>query len=166
MARARDTEDTSEGTSTNPAESTSSSVELGGQRGASNEQQVVPAASPSSDAPEEKWTAEHHPHRRASDRTRRSILAGQTIVAIAVVLTICYFAKLVLVTILFSILLAYILFPVMDFLERMKFPRALASLFAVLLLAAAIYAAAFFGYNRAIDFMQTLPTYTHKIESH
>jgi predicted PurR-regulated permease PerM len=87
-------------------------------------------------------------------------------VAVAVVLTICYLAKLVLVTILFSILLAYILFPVMDFLERLKFPRALASLLAVLLLACVIYAAAFFGYSRAVDFMQTLPTYTRKIESH
>jgi predicted PurR-regulated permease PerM len=112
----------------------------------------------------QEWSPESHPHRRASDRTRRSILAGQTVVAIAVVLTICYVAKLVLVTLLFSILLAYILFPVMDFLEQMKFPRSLASLLAVLLLASAVYAAAFFGYNRAVDFVQTLPSYTHKIE--
>ena len=113
---------------------------------------------------EEKWTADTHPHRRATDRTRRSILAGQTIVAVAVVLTICYVAKLVLVTLLFSILLAFVLFPVMSFLERLKFPRSLASLMAVLLLAAIIYAAAFFGYNRAVDFVQTLPTYTQKIK--
>lgn len=166
MARARDTEDTSEGTSTNPAESTSS-VELSGQREAINGQQAVANEPSATAAPEdEKWTAEHHPHRRASDRTRRSILAGQTIVAIAVVLTICYFAKLVLVTILFSILLAYILFPVMDFLERLKFPRPLASLVAVLLLASAIYAGAFFGYSRAVDFFETLPTYTRRIEAH
>src|SRR5215471_18705694 len=115
-------------------------------------------------AAEEKWTADNHPHRRASDKTRRSILAGQTIVAIAVVLAICYVAKLVLVTLLFSILLAFILFPVMDFFERMKFPRSFASLMAVLLLASVIYAAAYFGYSRAVDFVQTLPSYAHNIK--
>ena len=113
---------------------------------------------------EEKWTTENHPHRRATDRTRRSILAGQTVIAVAIVLTTCYFAKLVLVTLLLSILLAFVLFPVMSFLERMKLPRSLASLMAVLLLALIIYAAAFFGYNRAVDFVQTLPTYTQKIK--
>ena len=157
MARAEDT-------STKPGESASSAPEIIERPGGLNGQQA--AASPARALSEEKetWTAESHPHRRASDKTRRSILAGQTIVAIAVVLTICYVAKLVLVTLLFSILLAYILFPVMDFLEQMRFPRSLASLLAVLLLASAVYAAAFFGYNRAVDFVQTLPSYTHKIE--
>src|SRR5713226_1081292 len=123
------------------------------------------SSSAASSSAELTWTADNHPHRRVSDKTRRSILAGQTIVAIAVVLTICYVAKLVLVTLLFSILLAFILFPVMDFLERMKFPRAFASLLAVLLLASIIYAASYFGYNRAVDFVQTLPTYSRKIEA-
>jgi predicted PurR-regulated permease PerM len=173
MARAQNQEqekeiqDASEPLSDQPAASASPRTEVSGQHGVTNGQQsLANAPSASSPVPQEHWTAEHHPHRRASDRTRRSILAGQTIVAVAVVLTICYLAKLVLVTILFSVLLAYILFPVMDFLERLKFPRALASLIAVLLLAFTIYAGAFFGYNRAIDFMQTLPTYTHRIESH
>jgi predicted PurR-regulated permease PerM len=159
-----DIQDAAEPASDKVAESATPRSETSSQHGVTNGQQ---SAGPVSSAPpEERWTAEHHPHRRASDRTRRSILAGQTVVAVAVVLTICYLAKLVLVTILFSILLAYILFPVMDFLERLKFPRPLASLFAVLLMASAIYAAAFFGYSRAIDFMETLPTYTHRIESH
>ncbi len=161
-------------------ESSSSSAQTTDKMGATavpkapNGEQSAAAAAVAAEAPvsssaasssaELTWTADNHPHRRVSDKTRRSILAGQTIVAIAVVLTICYVAKLVLVTLLFSILLAFILFPVMDFLERMKFPRAFASLLAVLLLGAAIYAAAYFGYSRAVDFVQTLPTYTHKIE--
>jgi len=157
MARAEDT-------STKAGESASSAPEIRERPGGPNGQQATPLPAPAESEEKEKWTAESHPHRRASDKTRRSILAGQTIVAIAVVLTICYVAKLVLVTLLFSILLAYILFPVMDFLEQMKFPRSLASLLAVLLLGSAIYAAAFFGYNRAVDFVQTLPSYTHKIE--
>ncbi len=165
---AQDTQDTAEGTSSKPAERASSPAGISGQQAGANGQQAAPPDALSSSAPseeKEKWTADSHPHRRASDQTRRSILAGQTIVAVAVVLTICYVAKLVLVTLLFSILLAFILFPVMDFLVQMKFPRALASLLAVLLLASAIYAAAYFGYNRAVDFAQTLPTYSRKIEA-
>ena len=120
MARARDTDtqDTSEGTSTKPAERASSPAEISGQQAGPNGQQAAALSSSAPSEEKEKWTAESHPPRRTSDKTRRSILAGQTIVAVAVILTICYVAKLVLVTLLFSILLAFILFPVMDFLVR------------------------------------------------
>jgi len=156
------------------AAGTAPSTETGGTESPADRRQSLGADSPASAshagvpcvaAPsDEKWTSDNHPHRRVSDRTRRSILAGQTVIAVAVVLSICYVAKLVLVTLLFSILLAFVLFPVMSFLERLKFPRSMASLMAVLLLASAMYAAAFFGYNRAVDFVQTLPTYTQKIK--
>src|SRR5260370_28693784 len=42
------------------------------------------SSSAASSSAELTWTADNHPHRRVSDKTRRSILAGQTIVAIAV----------------------------------------------------------------------------------
>ena len=49
---------------------------------------------------------------------------AQVILAAAVILAICYIAKLVLVTLLFSILLAFMLEPVVNLLEKVRLPRA------------------------------------------
>ena len=105
----------------------------------------------------------NYPRRRTSD-TAHSILAGQTIVAVAVVLVICYMAKLVLVVLLVSILLAFILSPIVNLLQRMQVPRALASFIALLVLAGAIYGGIYFGYNRAVSFAQDLPKYSSRIK--
>ena len=49
------------------------------------------------------------------------------IIGIGVVLGLCYFGELVLVVILVSVLLAFILAPVVDFMMRARLPRSLAA---------------------------------------
>jgi predicted PurR-regulated permease PerM len=89
----------------------------------------------------------------------------QLIVAVGVVLTLCYLAEFVLAVMLVSILLAFILAPVVDFLGRFRLPRGLASLVAVLLLLALLYGVTYASYNQAANFLQVLPRYSEKIRA-
>ena len=57
-----------------------------------------------------------------------------TAIGIAVILGLCYWGELVLSVMLASVLLAFILAPVMDLLTRLRLPRGLAAAIAVLLL--------------------------------
>src|SRR5690348_18492284 len=114
-------------------------------------------------ADREHWSHGHHPKRRASDAAQ-SLLAGQTVVAVAVVLTICYFAKLVIVVLLVSILLAFILAPLVGLFERFRVPRPLGAFLALLILLGVIYGALYFGYSKAVDFSQQVPKYSREIQ--
>jgi predicted PurR-regulated permease PerM len=87
------------------------------------------------------------------------------IIAIGVVLTICYVAELVLVIILVAILVAFILAPIVDFLGRFRVPRALSSLFAVLILMGLIYGITYASYNEAVNFVQVFPKYSERIRA-
>ncbi len=90
--------------------------------------------------------------------------ATLTVLATGAVLTLMYFAKPVLVTALISILLAFILAPVVDGLERLRFHKSFASLIAVVLLVAVCYGITYVSYNRAVAFIQELPQYSGKIK--
>jgi len=100
------------------------------------------------------------PHRRRSDHIQAS---AQVVVAIAVVLAICYVAKLVLIVLLVSVLLAFMLAPIVDGCERMKVPRGVGALVAVLVLLGLFYGMTYFFYNRAVQFVQDLPRYSANI---
>jgi predicted PurR-regulated permease PerM len=89
----------------------------------------------------------------------------QLVIAVGVVLTLCYVAQFVLVVMLVSILLAFILAPVVEFLMRLRAPRALASLVAVLLLLALVYGICYFSYNQAANFVQVVPKYSERIRA-
>jgi predicted PurR-regulated permease PerM len=89
----------------------------------------------------------------------------QLIVAVGVVLTLCYLAEFVLAVMLVSILLAFILAPVVDFLGRFRLPRGLASLIAVLFLLALLYGVTYASYNQAANFLQVLPRYSERIRA-
>ena len=91
---------------------------------------------------------------------------AQIIVGATVILTICYIAKLVLVTLLVSILLAFMLEPLVNLLERIRVPRAAGALLAVLVMLAAIYAGSYFLYGKALSFVHELPKYSERIRSH
>jgi len=93
------------------------------------------------------------------------VSASQVIIAGAVVLAICYVGKLVLVTLMVSVLLAFILAPLVNGLERIFLPRWLAAFLAILLLLAITYGASYFFYNRAIQFVEELPKYSQHIRS-
>jgi predicted PurR-regulated permease PerM len=87
------------------------------------------------------------------------------IIAMGVVLTLCYVAELVLVVILVSTLLAFILAPVVDALGRFRLPRGLASLIAVLILLALAYGISYASYNEASNFVEVSPKYSERIRT-
>ncbi|HMK22417.1 MAG TPA: AI-2E family transporter, partial [Terriglobales bacterium] len=89
----------------------------------------------------------------------------QLIIAIGVVLAICYVAELVLVVILVSTLLAFILAPVVDFISQYRVPRGLSSLFAVLLLLTLLYGVTYASYNEVANFVQVLPKFSERIRA-
>ena len=89
--------------------------------------------------------------------------AAQIVVATAVLLVICYLGKPVLVTLMVSILLAFVLEPVVGLFERIRLPRSFGAFLAILLLLGVLYGASYFFYNRAVSFVQELPRYSQKI---
>jgi len=88
---------------------------------------------------------------------------AQIIVGATVVLAICYVAKLILVTLLISILLAFMLDPVVELLERIRMPRPAGAFLAVLLMLVLIYACSYFLYARGVSFVHELPKYSEKV---
>lgn len=119
-----------------------------------------PACEPAPPTP--AWTPASASRRRTD--VAASTVASQIIVAVAVVLTICYFAKLVLVTLLVSILLAYVLDPVVSFLEEIKIVRPVGAALALLLLVGILYATLYFGYSKGVEFVEQLPKYSSEIK--
>ncbi|MGH9580219.1 MAG: AI-2E family transporter [Terriglobales bacterium] len=111
-----------------------------------------PAESPASARP---------PRNRQSDHVSA---AAQSVVAIAVVLVICYVAKLVVITLLVSILLAFMLEPLVSALLRVRVPRSVGAFLAVAVFLGVLYAGTYVSYNRASAFMQELPSYSERIQ--
>jgi predicted PurR-regulated permease PerM len=99
------------------------------------------------------------------ERQLRARTGAQVILAVLAVLAVCYFAKLPLIVLLVSILLSFILAPVVELLERLRIPRALASLLAVLLFCGVVYVIASASYSRALGFAQELPKYSGRIRA-
>jgi predicted PurR-regulated permease PerM len=93
----------------------------------------------------------------------RLAAAAQVVLATIAVLVVCYFAKLVFVILLVAILLSFVLAPIADVLERIRFPRSLSALIAVLIFTGAICGASYYSYNRALDFAHELPRYSGHI---
>lgn len=109
------------------------------------------------------------PRSTVAELERRRLLRLQTsallILAAAAVLSLIYFAKLILVVVLISILMSFVLAPVVDFLMRFQIPRGLGSLIAVLILVGLIAGASYVSYSRAMSFMYELPTYKARIQA-
>ncbi len=95
-------------------------------------------------------------------RLLRIQASALVILAAAIVLMLIYTAKLILVVILVSILISFVLAPVVDLLARFQVPRGLGSFIAVFLLVVAAGGATYFSYNRALDFMHEVPKYKAK----
>jgi len=88
---------------------------------------------------------------------------AMNIIGIAGILALCYFGESVLVVMLVSILLAFILAPIVDFLTYLLLPRSLAAAIAILLLLAALCGIVYFSYNQAATLVNDLPKYTSKV---
>ena len=85
------------------------------------------------------------------------------VIAVGVILALVYLGQLVLVTLLGSILLAFILAPVVELLIQFKIHRSLAAFIAVVLLLAAIYGLTYVSYSHAESFLANLPKYSQQI---
>ncbi|HLH05985.1 MAG TPA: AI-2E family transporter [Terriglobales bacterium] len=90
--------------------------------------------------------------------------SAQWIIALAALIAGLYFAKLVLVVVLISILLAFVLAPLVDLLSRIRVPHWAGALISVLLFCAAIYGIANVSYNKAVSFAEELPKYRVEIQ--
>ena len=97
-----------------------------------------------------------------------SIKAGsvaQIVVAVIAVIGLVYLLKLVLVTALSSVLLAFVLEPLVSRFARIGIPRAMGALLAVALMVGLAGGLTYFFYSRAVDFATQLPKYSGKIRS-
>jgi predicted PurR-regulated permease PerM len=95
-----------------------------------------------------------------------SIKAGsvaQIVIAIVAVLGLIYIAKVFLITFLTSLLLAFMLEPLVQGLRRIRLPRPVGALVAVLLLSSVVGGLTYFFYSRAVDFANELPKYSTEI---
>lgn len=90
--------------------------------------------------------------------------SGVALLCIFAALPILYFGKTVFLTTLISVLLAFILEPLVRVFEKMRLPRPLASLASMLILTGALYGASYFSYLKAVDFAQQLPKYSQRIK--
>ena len=88
---------------------------------------------------------------------------AMNVIGIAGVLALCYFGESVLVVMLVSVLLAFILAPVVDLLTYLRLPRSLAAAIAILLLLGALAGVVYYSYNQAATLVQDLPKYTGKV---
>jgi predicted PurR-regulated permease PerM len=88
-----------------------------------------------------------------------------TLLGIALILAFVYYGELVLAVLCISILLAFVLAPIAEGLERLRLRRGIASLTAVLLLVGAVYGVIYVSYNQAQIFADNLPKYSQKIRS-
>lgn len=87
-----------------------------------------------------------------------------TAIGIATVLGLCYWGELVLAVMLVSVLLAFILAPVVELLMMyVHLPRGVAAAIAVLLLFTIVAGIVSFSYNQAAILAQDLPKYTSTI---
>jgi predicted PurR-regulated permease PerM len=96
-------------------------------------------------------------------RERSGAAISANIIAIAVLCVCIYYASSVVITLIFSILIAAVLEPGADFLERVRLPRWLSSLAMVLLMLGVSYLAVYGIYDRALAFAEDAPKLAAKL---
>lgn len=85
------------------------------------------------------------------------------LVAAAVIVACAYLASSVLITLIVSVLIAFVLDPAVEVLERIRIPRWLGSLGMVLLVLLLLWVGGYLLYGRAAAFAQELPAVSAKI---
>jgi len=88
-----------------------------------------------------------------------------TLLGIGLIVLFAYFGESVLAVLFFAILLSFMLSPIVQGLERLHLPRALAALVSVVLLLAVLYGITLASYKEALIFADNLPKYAQKIQS-
>jgi predicted PurR-regulated permease PerM len=85
------------------------------------------------------------------------------LIGVGVTFALCYYGEVVLAVMLVSVLLAFILAPVVDVLSYLRLPRALSAGVAMLLLLGILGGLMYYSSNQAYSFLQELPRYTAKV---
>ena len=100
--------------------------------------------------------------RRSPGPSHRVLISNVSLklLALALILVFLYLAASVVITLLLSILVAYFLDPVVEFLEKMRMPRTLASMLTVLFLIGVLLAVGYGLYSRTSDFAANWPKYS------
>lgn len=91
------------------------------------------------------------------------VAIAQVVVAFAAAIGLVFLLKIVMVTVLCSLLFAFALDPVVILLGKLYIPRSIGAGIALLLLLALFGGLTFFFYNRALDFLDELPRYSSTI---
>jgi predicted PurR-regulated permease PerM len=88
-----------------------------------------------------------------------------TLLGMALIVMFAYYGESVLAVLFFAILLSFTLSPVVQALEYLHIPRALAALISVVALLGVLYGITVASYNQALIFADNLPKYSKKIRS-
>jgi len=88
-----------------------------------------------------------------------------TLLGMGLVIMFAYYGESVLAVLFFAILLSFMLSPVVQALEYLHIPRAMAALISVVVLLAALYGITAASYNQALIFADNVPKYSQKIRS-
>jgi predicted PurR-regulated permease PerM len=89
--------------------------------------------------------------------------SANVIIAFVAIIAALHFAQLVFIVLFVSLLLAFVLEPVTRGFERIRLPRSVAALLAVLIFVGALYGLAYVSYNKAVDFAEELPRYSGEV---
>ena len=88
-----------------------------------------------------------------------------TLLGMALIVMFAYYGESVLAVLFFAVLLSFMLSPVVQALEYMHLPRAVAALVSVVVLLALLYGITAASYNQALIFANDVPKYSQKIRS-
>src|SRR6266851_538950 len=105
------------------------------------------------------------PHSMETTETRSGHHWSLTLLGIGLIIMLAYYGESVLAVLFFAILLSFMLSPVVQELEYLHVPRALAALVSVVVLLAALYGVTAASYNQALIFADNVPKYSQKIRS-
>jgi len=99
------------------------------------------------------------PVAKKAHRRSRPTHWAMNFLGIAIILALCYFGEVFLVVILISVLLAFVLAPILDFLQFFRLPRGLAAFVAILLVIGVFAGIFYYSYNQGVAFVHELPKY-------
>jgi len=88
-----------------------------------------------------------------------------TLLGMALIVMFAYYGESVLAVLFFAILLSLMLSPVVQAIEYLRVPRALAALISMVVLLGLVYGISVASYNQAIIFADNVPKYSKKIRS-
>ena len=87
------------------------------------------------------------------------------LIVISIVITFCFIASSVCLTLLLSIFLAILVEPAVGYLQRWRIPRSLGAAVIILLCMSGVAYGGFASYNKAIEFVNQLPQLTARVRA-